>query len=238
KKIAIFVLLQNTLMLKVFYSRISDYIGLSEQILLEKVSEETQNIVRTFQNEKMRRQKCIGEAMTRILIERYGALRSGEYAIIKNEHGKPYIQALNPLYYNLSHSGDFLVCAISDKEVGIDIQQMGKEKPHLVERYFHPHEIEKLKNTPIEERISLFYRYWAAKESYLKYRGTGLSGSLSSFEILIEKKIILLIDNQKKDKIYLHECFIAPNYPCVVCSETPELPDIQFFNISEWLNLF
>ena len=220
-------------MLKVFYLRISDYVGLSEQILLQKVSEEAQRTIMTFQNEKVRRQKCIGEAMTRTLVEAYGALRSGGYAIVKNEHGKPYIQASNPIFYNLSHSGDFLVCAISDKEVGIDIQQMGREKPHLVERYFHPNEVEKLRNSPHNERLPLFYRYWAAKESYLKYRGTGLSGSLSSFEISFEKKSIQLIDKHKKGNVCLQECFIDINYPCIVCSETAEMPEILHFSFSE-----
>ena len=37
------------------------------------------------------------------------------------EYGKPYL-ASGDLFFNLSHCGDMVVCAVCDREVGVDIQ--------------------------------------------------------------------------------------------------------------------
>ena len=110
---------------------------------------------------------------------------------------------------------------------------MGKEKPRLAERFFHPNEIKRLNDCCPDERTTLFYRYWAAKESYLKYIGTGLSGSLSSFEIFFEKESVYLADSHLKKQVHMHECQIDKNYPCIVCAETSELPDLLPFYFPE-----
>ena len=38
--------------------------------------------------------------------------------------GKPYLLNNNNFHFNLSHSGDFAVCAISNKTIGIDIEKV------------------------------------------------------------------------------------------------------------------
>jgi 4'-phosphopantetheinyl transferase len=39
----------------------------------------------------------------------------------KNEYGKPYLRGYSKFNFNISHSGDFVVCAIDELSVGIDI---------------------------------------------------------------------------------------------------------------------
>ena len=45
----------------------------------------------------------------------------------RNEHGKPYLEDRQGIYVNWSHSGDYVICAVADREVGIDLQYAGKE---------------------------------------------------------------------------------------------------------------
>ena len=40
----------------------------------------------------------------------------------EGEHGKPFFSYRPSLHYNISHSGDYVVCILADQEVGIDVQ--------------------------------------------------------------------------------------------------------------------
>ena len=55
--------------------------------------------------------------------------------------GKPYFAKLR-LYFNLSHSGDYCMCAVSDEEIGVDIQQQRPaEERKLAKRFFAEQEL-------------------------------------------------------------------------------------------------
>ena len=89
-------------MLKVYYLKISDCVSISEQYLLEKVGKNTRKEVSTYSNEQVRRQKCLGEAMCRELIETLWTLQPEAYAIVRTEHGKPMVQGVPAVYFNLT----------------------------------------------------------------------------------------------------------------------------------------
>ena len=53
----------------------------------------------------------------------------------RNEHGKPYLTDKPEIYVNWSHSGDYVICAVADREVGIDLQKMDREpKENLIRK--------------------------------------------------------------------------------------------------------
>lgn len=94
------------------------------------------------------------------------------------EHGKPIIADF-PKHFNLSHSGDYVVCAVSDGEVGADIQKWVPCKERTAERFFAPEEWELLQRLSGEQRTEMFYRLWTRKEAYGKYTGMGIPGAVS-----------------------------------------------------------
>ena len=60
----------------------------------------------------------------------------------RNEHGKPYLEDRQGIYVNWSHSGDYVICAVADREVGIDLQYAGKEpKESMVRKLLQPDEL-------------------------------------------------------------------------------------------------
>ena len=102
----------------------------------------------------------------------------------RNEHGKPYLEDRQGIYVNWSHSGDYVICAVADREVGIDLQYAGKEpKESLVRKLLQPEELHFYEHTPVAERQRLFYEYWAVKESFLKALGTGFAAPLDRFYV-------------------------------------------------------
>ncbi len=60
--------------------------------------------------------------------------------IAANENGKPYLTAAPDVHFSLSHSAAWVVCAVSDHPVGVDIQQCRSFKPNIADRFFHPDE--------------------------------------------------------------------------------------------------
>ena len=94
--------------------------------------------------------------------------------IAAHEHGKPYLTAAPDVHFSLSHSGTWVVCAVSDHPVGVDIQQCRSFKPNIADRFFHPDEVQYLSALPSAERESAFYTLWTLKESYVKADGRGL----------------------------------------------------------------
>ena len=99
----------------------------------------------------------------------------------REEHGKPFVKELPEVHFSISHSGEFWACAISNAEVGLDLQtcyQGDSEK--LARRFFHPSEVAWLEEHGFEE----FSRMWAYKESYVKYTGIGLREGLDGFSVV------------------------------------------------------
>lgn len=88
-------------------------------------------------------------------------------ALIYNSYGKPYLNDQS-CYFNLSHQENWVVLAVSDHEVGIDVQAIRSLDTRVVQRMFHPLEQKKIQT--IEDGIKL----WCMKESYGKYKGSGI----------------------------------------------------------------
>ena len=111
------------------------------------------------------------------------------------KYGKAYISNFENVYFNLSHSGKMVLCAISDREVGVDIEYSDpKIDLNIAKLYFYNGEYESIMNSqnPADE----FFKYWVLKESYMKYTGLGMNLKLDSFEIKIEDKIELKNDDE------------------------------------------
>lgn len=105
-----------------------------------------------------------------------------EESCVTGEHGKPMLPEKMGLYFNLSHSGDYAICAVSDQEIGADIQKHTRYKEKLAERFFHPEELAYLKAA--EDRKRSFFDLWCLKESCIKCTGKGLGTGLERFSVV------------------------------------------------------
>lgn len=102
-------------------------------------------------------------------------------AILRHQKGKPYFAAAPGLHFSLSHSGDYAACAFYEQPVGLDLQVHSRcDKAAIARRFFHPGEYAYLE----AENFESFFAVWAAKESYVKYTGTGIAGGLNRFSVV------------------------------------------------------
>jgi len=91
------------------------------------------------------------------------------------QNGKPYLEGY-PFQFNLSHSGTYVFCGVSEQEIGVDIQKIqGENELRLAKRFFSDVECQALEKCKEEDaRRRMFFRMWVRKEAYGKLTGEGL----------------------------------------------------------------
>lgn len=202
-------------------------------LLQDRVSVECVNEAGSFRNKGVALRRILGEALAVEALERYRGLSSGSFRIARGEKGKPFIVDRENVFFNISHSGDYVVCAVSDEEIGADIEKRGKARMEVAGRFFHKQEVRELEIVPDSERNGLFYDYWSIKESFLKYIGTGLTRPLNSFIVRFEGQDIYLQEGTKKLPLHVYPCDIDPGYACYVCSGQQQLPEVREVTLQE-----
>lgn len=180
---------------------------------------------------KAERQKAAGRYLLEKALEQHFPQALENLAIGTKEGGKPYLLHQKSVFFNISHSGTYVVCGISDAEIGVDVECVKKNRLEVAKRFFHPAEWKILQDKKEEERNILFYRYWCAKESFLKYTGEGLKRSLASFRIVWNGKEGQVYEEEKLLPVVCREYDVAEGYICVICTEQKD--PVQFFQVSE-----
>ena len=158
-----------------------------------------------------------------------------EDEILYNKYQKPFSK--NNTFFNLSHSGRYVALAVSSSNVGIDIEE-NLELPFesILKTAFHPDEIALFHRSTNKEQ--LFYKLWTAKESYIKYLGTGFSLDPSSFSVLNSQQKLFLnstiervkpIISRDYSSAHIDPCFVnfiyipfAPNYSLSICTSNED----------------
>jgi 4'-phosphopantetheinyl transferase len=126
-----------------------------------------------------------GDLLARYAISRKWGLAGSGIRFTANGWGKPFAEGWPHVHFNVSHSGEWVVCAVSEQSVGIDVEQIVPIDMALAKRYFSREEEADLFQQPAYRRLSYFYDLWTLKESYVKQRGMGLSLPLDAFSIRV-----------------------------------------------------
>ncbi|RAP52493.1 MAG: hypothetical protein BZ137_08615 [Methanosphaera sp. rholeuAM130] len=194
-------------MIKVAYSNV-EKLDLTKAYPL--LSNHRKNKVSRFRFDKDKKLGCGAYLLLMKLLEEkhiYNPLfKTGKY-------DKPYIVNYPNIHFNMSHSGKYVACAISDTQVGIDIEYNDPTIDlNIARNYFFNSEYENIikSKNPSDE----FFKYWVLKESYMKYTGLGFNLPLDSFEIIIEEDMRL--KNDKNDIKF--NLFDIKNYKLAVAS--------------------
>ena len=94
-------------------------------------------------------------------------------------HGKPSVSYLP--HFNISHSGDYVVCAQGNAEIGVDIERPRKGNLKLAEHVFTEREREWMWQ---EDSSLRFLKLWTCKEAVMKLFGEGLHMPPESFDVM------------------------------------------------------
>jgi 4'-phosphopantetheinyl transferase len=154
------------------------------------LSTEEQDFAQTIRNESLKKQHLTVRVGVRQILADYLQQPSDKINLAKSTHGKPYLVDYPEIHFNISHSAETLLIAISKiGAVGIDIEQA---KPHrndfsaLVEKCFASEEIKYWNALAETEKKAEFYRFWTRKEAFVKAVGRGIALGLEQCVIAVE----------------------------------------------------
>lgn len=179
-----------------------------KQQCLRWLTDEERLRFQRFYFDRHRKQLLLGRFLIRSVLSQYlEAFAPPKWCFVQNDHGKP---ALDPaqnsrgLYFNLSHSGDRLVLAISKLEtIGVDIESSDKPRrvSRIAQRFFSRQEAADLLALNQSQRLHRFYQLWTLKEAYIKACGLGLAIPLQQFSYAfpVAGQIEITFDRTRED---------------------------------------
>lgn len=165
-------------------------------------------------------QSLMGEAMLRIIVGEKVGVAPGKLEIRHKDGEKPFFSAYPEIYFNISHSGEWAVCAIGDDEVGIDIEAVGDKdiNPSLIRKVLTENEQKYLNTLSDELKITAFYQFWTMKEAYAKCIGRGLGLAFNKIDINIGQNTVSLISENQKWQGKIKPLDFRDNYILSVCT--------------------
>lgn len=207
--------------------------------LLEKVSSSCANKVLEFKHYDDAQRHLTGDLLARYALWKLTGSWSKDTFVL-GDKGKPSPEGINGIYYNISHSGKWVVVIADDNNVGIDVEKIRKFPAGVAERFFSETEKSLINNTSTEtEKQELFFTIWTLKESFLKAIGKGLTKSLSSFTVEKDHEGNWhLGDDTETSGMYVKSIPFVEGYKLSVCTSNPFVLDkIDFVTIKDFTNL-
>lgn len=123
----------------------------------------------------------VGRGALRYLLGNYLQKDSRSIEILQTTEKKPFILN-NPVHFNVTHSGNWVLIAIAETEVGIDVEQKKQDFAYqeLLADNFSEKETAFINSS--KNSLDSFYVLWTRKESLLKATGKGITAALKQID--------------------------------------------------------
>ena len=136
-----------------------------------------------------RKQKIAADMLCRQMISEKCGIPENEIIFSKNGFGKPF--AVNAdIRFSISHCESFVVCAVSDNEIGIDIERIRDIRFRAAEKFCTENEINYIGNN-----LKRFFEIWTLKEAFFKCKGTGLGADIKAVSFAINSEKIFCTES-------------------------------------------
>ena len=172
------------------------------------------------------------DSLIRASVERYRRVRleardSSPLIIERTAKGKPYLKGQEGIGVSVTHSGAYCIIGVACCEIGIDLQSHDRLRNEnaakareryikLSKRFFCPDEDAYVSLAP----DTRFFEVWCAKESYVKYTGSGIDDSFRTVSVLPAGKIDRLDTWNAADARFQIVAFDT-GYTLCVCTAQP-----------------
>lgn len=113
-----------------------------------------------------------GRALLGDMVQTYTNAPMPEIAV--TQRGKPYFPD-SSLHFSISHTRHHVFCALSDKPIGIDAEELDRDIAlRLADKILSPEE--RIQYEAAADRRLALLTFWVLKEAAAKCAGTGLQG--------------------------------------------------------------
>ncbi len=208
--------------------------------LTELLSEDERARADRFHFERDREHFIVGRGVLRIVLGRYLGISPEQVQFQYGDHGKPGLPGNTPLRFNLAHSNDLMLLAVTLRhEIGVDVEYLHlmPEAENIATRFFTKAENKALRNLPASQKLEGFFMQWVCKEAYLKALGDGLAKPLEAFEILSTLRrpqgLLKVTDDPDESKRWFFQVFRpGDGYISALAIEQRDLKSIYW----QWLD--
>ncbi|MEO4052748.1 4'-phosphopantetheinyl transferase superfamily protein [Solibacillus sp. CAU 1738] len=213
------------------------YLDVFQQFEL-MISSERKEKVSKFHFDEDKKRSILAEVLLRHSLKKNFGITHDQIQFTNNQYGKPNLKNFDQIHFNLAHSGDWVVCVVSDAPIGIDVEQITTIDMGIAKAYFTSREYKDILSQPKDKQIQYFYKLWTLKESYVKAEGKGLSIPLNSFSFCIQSQAIQMFESNQLSKKYSFQVFNLDDFHIVaLCSkkfsEEP-ISIVSFDHIDIW----
>jgi 4'-phosphopantetheinyl transferase len=202
--------------------------------LLTYVSDEKRDQIHRFYHFDDSQRALIGNVLARYAICSKLNIKNQDIVFGKNEYGKPLLLNSFDIDFNISHSGYWVACAISNNSVGIDVEVAKAIDFEIAKRFFSKEENTALLRQPADERLTYFYKIWTIKESYIKEEGKGLNIPLDSFTVDVENNTIRLKSDNSLIKNSIYHSVLDNRSVYAICSKSTDLRHETVFSTEQF----
>ena len=126
----------------------------------------------------------VARAALRILLGNYSSRPPTDIRFVNGVNHKPLLQNEPNVHYNVSHSKDWILIAVSPAEIGVDVEGIDPLFPF---RDVLLHSFSLPERAAIERSnasLHLFYQLWTRKEALVKATARGIDAEFSTIPAL------------------------------------------------------
>lgn len=138
----------------------------------------------SYYQQKDRERFIVSRVALRQLLGKYLSQAPQDIVFAIGNNKKPFVHNAKPIHYNVSHSGDQILIAISDREVGIDVEHTPTDFDYeeIIPTCFSALEADHIRSS--NDPRHTFYLLWTRKEALLKATAKGVDDDLISIPSL------------------------------------------------------
>lgn len=162
---------RDTLPFKIFVTKVNP--KLTTNNLIKYINNETRTRVAKQRVKQISDCMIFGDILAKIAIKKTFSIDVANQKFAYTTYGKPYLSNHSNVHFNISHSGEYVVCAVYNKPIGIDIQKIGEYNPDVAKRVCNEKELKQIEDSL--DKASEFTMLWTQKEAVLKMYGTGIA---------------------------------------------------------------
>ncbi|MDT2010941.1 4'-phosphopantetheinyl transferase family protein [Carnobacterium divergens] len=159
-----------------------------------------------------------------------------EFAIYRN--GKPILVNNPCVFFNISHSNEFVACSVSSKPIGIDIEKIEDSNIDSIATVLHENEKQCIasKNNYKEKR-DLFFKIWTLKEAFSKKIGLGLSYPLNEYYFSFFDNGKIIVHSEWENSCNFRSYGLHNSYVFSVSSSIVEQNKIVEYSLNDLIQL-
>jgi len=216
-------------MVEIYAVNISSDIHKYEHRLLNRLGRGCRIRCENIKNKQRRVQFLVGRNLLFYMLNNIiGQKLDNE--LVYTKLGKPML-VNNPCNFNIAHSDDWVICAMSGREVGADIECANKVSNSKYVKQASKIFIEKM---PSLDYLSLEEEsyFWTLRESYAKMKGLSFEKWVNnvSFITEIDDDVLLKLQN-----IFIKEFRCIEGYAITCCSYEEINNDIKMVQLDDLL---